>query len=234
MSSDVENTEIAFKRFKQKIAESLRTNDKEINSGFEANRLFYLSERALFIIGGKVRNTKLDDLLNNMINYYKSEGKEKINFPNAYCFLFPELTLKLTSKEISGIFYNKLIKANKGLIKGSPVLVDYLLLNRKKKIERLKKLQEKKCLTLIKELLLELDENNEVILENAINVIKEEGSFSELDDKFIQEALLSIVTNLEEFKYIRLTRCIKRLDIVSTNLNSQIDQLLQQFGQEKI
>jgi hypothetical protein len=74
-----------------------------------------------------------------------------------------------------------------------------------------------------------LEPNDQVKLTDAIEVVKQEGNFDSLDNKAIEKALIMVAENIVEFKFIRLTKSIKRLDMQSNIISEEIDKLFEKF-----
>ena len=78
---------------------------------------------------------------------------------------------------------------------------------------------------LIKELLSELNPNDEVKLFDAVEVIKEEQEFESLTDELISLYLKDLVIRLPDFEYIRLKRTFRRSDTTLDNMLANLDKL---------
>lgn len=74
-----------------------------------------------------------------------------------------------------------------------------------------------------------MEPNDQVKLTDAIEVVKQEGNFDSLDNKAIEKALIMVAENIVEFKFIRLTKSIKRLDMQSNIISEEIDKLFEKF-----
>lgn len=245
--------EKVLEKFIKNILPNLHENDQIIRSGYEQNNYIFhiLTKQALFFFAGRwegqVSNEQqletchlpdrakaiiVDELFDDLIKVYQTDGTYLL--PREYtwisaCIIFPKLTKMSTSAEIHK-FFNK--------FNTRPLqLKNYTNLNlndiRKKMLTELKQIQENTCLETVKELLLELEPHDEVMLTEAIQVVKEEGNFTSLDEPTIEKALKVVAENLKEFKFVRLTRTIKRLDIQSSTLADEIDNLFKKFGDFK-
>jgi hypothetical protein len=247
-----------FAKFKEKISGVLAPEDQIITNGYdESGYLFYfLTNRALFVfegrfpsqvanknaidsfyssgIYGQPKKIIVDDVLNDLIQIYQTNGSYAPQHHHSQvssCFLFPKITNNLIGKDIS-LYFNNIFKTH-GLTVKAPVLQESLKTLREQKLAELKQLQENNCLEVIKTLLLELEPNDEAKLEDAIQIVKEEYNFSALDEKIIKKSLILVAENLEEFKFVRLTKTIKRLDKQSDLLGEEIDNLFKKFDDLK-
>lgn len=84
-------------------------------------------------------------------------------------------------------------------------------------------------LTLIKDLLLELSENDEISMDLALKTIKEEKTIELISDEEILESVRKIVSDLPDFEYIRLKRVFRRKQDKSENLSSEIDKIINEM-----
>ncbi len=251
--------EKVFEVFKEKILSVLHPDDTIITNGYdESGYLFYfLTNCALFVFEGRfasqVANKNaiesfyssgnygqpkkiiVNDVLNDLIQIYQTNGSHTPQHHHSQvsaCFLFPRLTKEVTSKDI-GLFFNSIYKSPLRLNSRASALQESLKTLRKQKLAELQQLQEKTCLTVVKELLLELEPNDKVTLADAVKAVEEEGNFSSLDMPAIEEALKLVAENLDGFKYARLTKTIKRLDTQSHALAEEIDALFKKFDDFK-
>lgn len=214
-----------FKKFKTRLDGRITSDDKLIVSGFDNSRNFfyYLTEKALLVLGGRYlgndyfsiserKTVKVDVLINDLEQLYLSGGEYRSFYGNFIrCVIFPNLTHEMENQDIySGIIR---IRDPPIYLAGiNDILANNLLEYNKRRNQKLVSLQEKKCLEVIKEFLLELEPNDEAELGTAIEVVKEESPLSKIDDTFIENALREVAQKLPGFKYIRLTKSIRRKD----------------------
>lgn len=92
-----------------------------------------------------------------------------------------------------------------------------------------KEVEMKSLLRLIKDLLMELSENDEVSMDLALKTIKEEKTIELISDDELVESVRKIVSDLPDFEYIRLKKVFRRKQNKSENLSTEIDKIINEL-----
>lgn len=92
-----------------------------------------------------------------------------------------------------------------------------------------KQKEQKEAIALIKELLLELKDGDEVQLGKAIVIVRKEGNFDFLTDEFIEESLKQVAKKSPVFEYVRLKECIRIKSSPLESLGKELDNIFDEW-----
>ena len=97
--------------------------------------------------------------------------------------------------------------------------------------------EQKEAIAVIKELLLELRDGDEVQLTKAIEIIRKEGEYSFITDGFIEETLKQVANKSPVFEYVRLKECIRTkgssIETLGVDLDTIFDDWLSDIEEGK-
>ena len=219
---------------------------KIFSAGSRTNYIF-ISNKKLIIKGYNYKREGIFSNKNAKIEHiFEIKDIENINFPDKVGYKFLEFDcfgahysfiihkrklekIKLTIEELSK---NILSKANK------EKKIEQLKKKQQRENEQLRKDQQEKdernkdkrmIIDLIKELLLELRDGDEVLLSKAIEIIRKEGEYSFLTDGFIEEALKQVANKSPVFEYVRLKECIRTKGSSIETLGVELDTIFEDW-----